>query len=132
MAGKRKVDPAIVDSVFIEDDGKSETAYRTDAQIETVVTDKTGEVIAVGSPNEVKASMPTWVARVSQIHMTMKVTPQIKGVFVGVEKGMTIELNTFDPTIVDMIVTDLDDRIFSDVFNGLSRATKIIEESKKV
>lgn len=129
MTGKRKIDDAVVDAVF-NADGSNSAAEKATMAME--VKDTGGNVISTGSAGDVIKAMPTWVARVSQIHMTMKVTPQIKGVFVGVEKGMTIELNTFDPSIVDAVVQDLEDRIISDVFNGLSRATKIIEDSKKV
>jgi len=117
MAEKAKTAEEIVNNVF------PGTVDPTDfaPQIKTTFKDAQGA--------ELKGS--DWVARVSSMSLSLKVTPKIGDTYVSVERALTVELNTLDKEIVQEIWKDLQKQVVGGVFSSLSLAVKQLSEAKK-
>ena len=120
-----KLNADVVDNVFQATDGMS-----TDPFIKTEYKDSDGNVVGNGSP--VSAfSNADWVARVSSMSLSIKVTPKIGNDFLSVERAITVDINTLDKDIVHGIWKDLQQQVTSGVFNTLSLTLKQLNEVKK-
>lgn len=72
-----------------------------------------------------------WIARVSSMSLSIKVTPKIGDTYISIERALTVDLNTHDKKIVQEVWTDLQKQVVGGVFNTLSIVSKQISEVKK-
>ena len=126
---KEKIDAGVVDSVF-DKDVTASTLDSLEGQTKTVYTDKDGVELAQGAPDEA-FSKADWVARVSSMSLSIKVTPKIGNDFISVERAITVDVNTLDKEIVHGIWKNLQTQVISGVFNTLSMTLKQINDVKK-
>lgn len=94
-----------------------------EAQTKTTLLDKDG--------NKIDPQGDDWVARVSSMSLSVRVTPKIGDTYVGVERELTIEVNTRDKKVVDEIWKQLQQQVVGGVFNTLSMAVKQLSDIKK-
>lgn len=120
------IDPKIVDAVF----PSSTTPQDFAEQTKTIYYDKDGKELAQGAPNETFTDKD-WVARVSSMSLSIKVTPKIGNDFLSVERAMTIDLNTLDKDKVHGIWKNLQEQVVGGVFNTLAITLKQLNEVKK-
>ena len=118
-----KLDSQIVDAVFSTD--ADELAPTT----KTELKDVDGNVVATGEPG--KITMPQdWVARVSSMSLSIKVTPKIGNDFLSVERAITVDVNTLDKEVVQQIWKNLQSQVISGVFNTLGLTLNKLTEVK--
>lgn len=120
------IDPKIVDAVFPSSTNPNDFVEQT----KTVYLDKDGKVLAQGAPNETFTDKD-WVARVSSMSLSIKVTPKIGNDFLSVERAMTIDLNTLDKDKVHAIWKNLQEQVVGGVFNTLAITLKQLNDVKK-
>lgn len=119
----QKLDSQIVDAVFSTD--ADELAPTT----KTELKDVDGNVVATGEPG--KITMPQdWVARVSSMSLSIKVTPKIGNDFLSVERAITVDVNTLDKEVVQQIWKNLQSQVISGVFNTLGLTLNKLTEVK--
>jgi len=117
----KNIDSQIVDSVFSTDE--SELA----PTMKTTMMDATGKVIAEGEPNAA-VDPNDWVAKVSSMSLSIKVTPKIGNDYMSVERQIVVDVNTRDKDVVQAIWKNLQTQVISGVFNTLSMTlTKLTE-----
>lgn len=116
----------VLDAVF----GATDNPEQVIDQTKTVYQDKDGNILAQGKPSEVVVNSD-WVARVSSMSLTVKVTPKIDDTFLSVERGMTVDINTFDRDKIDGIWVQLQSEVVGGVFNTLTKVQKQMQEVKK-
>lgn len=122
----KKIDSQeIVDAVF-----NAENEEQVEAQTKTQYLDKEGNVVAEGKPSEVNTK-EDWVARVSSMSLSIKVTPKVGNEYLSVERAITVDVNTLDKEIVQGIWKNLQDQVLSGVFNTLSKTLKQLQDVKK-
>lgn len=119
-----KLDSQVVDSVFAPANEDYSPIIKTEFK------DKEGNVVANGTPSE-PFSNKDWVARVSSMSLSIKVTPKIGNDFLSVERAITVDINTLDKEIVHAIWKDLQQQVTSGVFNTLSMTLKQLTDVKK-
>lgn len=120
------IDPKIVDAVFPSSTNPNDFVEQT----KTVYLDKDGKELAQGAPNETFTDKD-WVARVSSMSLSIKVTPKIGNDFLSVERAMTIDLNTLDKDKVHAIWKNLQEQVVGGVFNTLAITLKQLNDVKK-
>lgn len=121
-----KINPEVVDAVF----GSTTDAKDFVAQTKTVYTDAEGKEVAQGAPTEAFTDKD-WVARVSAMSLSIKVTPKIGNDYLSVERQITVDVNTLDKDTVHGIWKNLQEQVVSGVFNTLSMTLKQLNEVKK-
>lgn len=126
---KEKIDVGVVDSVF-DAEVAAATLDSTEGQLKTVYTDKDGNELAQGEPDSAYTKAD-WVARVSSMSLSIKVTPKIGNDFISVERAITVDVNTLDKEIVHGIWKNLQTQVISGVFNTLGLTLKQINDVKK-
>lgn len=122
----KDISSEVVDAVFsgILDDKKVES------HISTTYTGADGKPLEVtGSP--ANADTSDWVAKVSSMSLSIKVTPKIGNDYLSVERAMTIDVNTRDKELLQGIWKNLQSQVVSGVFNTLGMTIKQIQEIKK-
>lgn len=124
-----KLSPLVVDQVF---GGENATTPEViEPQVKVEMKDSAGKTIATGSLADSKLS-EDWVARVSSMSLSIKVTPKIGDTYVSVGRDMTIDLNTLDKAIVQGVWKDLQKQVISGVFDSLTMTIKQLSEARKV
>lgn len=119
----QKLDSQIVDAVFSTD------ADALAPTMKTELKDEDGNVVATGEPG--KITMPQdWVARVSSMSLSIKVTPKIGNDFLSVERAITVDVNTLDKEVVQQIWKNLQSQVISGVFNTLGLTLNKLTEVK--
>lgn len=126
---KEKIDVGVVDSVF-DAEVAAATLDSTEGQLKTVYMDKDGNELAQGEPDSAYTKAD-WVARVSSMSLSIKVTPKIGNDFISVERAITVDVNTLDKEIVHGIWKNLQTQVISGVFNTLGLTLKQINDVKK-
>jgi hypothetical protein len=117
----QKLDSQIVDSVF------STNAEELTPTMKTEMKDSLGNVVATGEPNSLQLGND-WVARVSSMSLSIKVTPKIGNDFLSVERAITVDVNTLDKEVIQQIWKNLQSQVISGVFNTLGLTlTKLTE-----
>lgn len=117
----QKLDSQIVDSVF------STNAEELTPTMKTEMKDSLGNVVASGEPNNIQLGND-WVARVSSMSLSIKVTPKIGNDFLSVERAITVDVNTLDKEVIQQIWKNLQSQVISGVFNTLGLTlTKLTE-----
>lgn len=122
----KSIDAQVVDSVFtgITDETK------VDAHINTTYTGADGKPLPVtGAP--ATADADDWVAKVSSMSLSIKVTPKIGNDYLSVERAMTVDVNTRDKELLQGIWKNLQTQVVSGVFNTLGMTLKQLQEVKK-
>ena len=119
----QKLDSQIVDAVFSTDADELAPTMKTELK------DEEGNVVATGEPG--KITMPQdWVARVSSMSLSIKVTPKIGNDFLSVERAITVDVNTLDKEVVQQIWKNLQSQVISGVFNTLGLTLNKLTEVK--
>lgn len=119
----QKLDSQIVDAVFSTDADELAPTMKTELK------DVDGNVVANGEPG--KITMPQdWVARVSSMSLSIKVTPKIGNDFLSVERAITVDVNTLDKEVVQQIWKNLQSQVISGVFNTLGLTLNKLTEVK--
>ena len=126
-----KLNAEKVDELFAQapEDIAKASILNAGAQLKAEVKGFKGEVIAEGSLDEVKADQPEWVAKVSQMSLSVKVTPKIRDVFVSVEKSLTVDVNTRDSEVVQAIWEQMQDTVLTDTIDTVVKAATLLNKA---
>lgn len=126
MSKNNEIDLEVVNAVLTIDPKELEPQTKTEFK------DAEGKVIAEGNPAVAVADIGSdWVARVSSMSLSIKVTPKIGNDFMSVERSITVDVNTLDKNIVQGIWKSLQEQVVAGVFNTLSLTLKQLNEAKK-
>lgn len=120
------IDPQIVDALFKPTTDATEFIPQT----KTIYYDKDGNEIGAGIPTDV-FTKADYVARVSSMSLSVKVTPKVGNDYLSVERQITLDINTLDKEIIYAIWKDLQEQVVGGTLNTLTMTLKRLNEVKK-
>ena len=120
------IDPQIVDALFKPTTDATEFIPQT----KTTYYDKDGNEIGEGAPTDI-FTKGDFVARVSSMSLSVKVTPKVGNDYLSVERQITLEINTLDKEIIYGIWKDLQEQVVGGTLNTLTMTLKRLNDVKK-
>lgn len=135
MARSKTLTPEMVDDIFeldVMSDVEKMTIIDKEAQVSVVAKNEKGETIMEKTAVKDVQLTEEWLARVSDISLSVKVTPKIRDTFVSVEKAMTININTMDAETVQDIWESLQDTVIADTLDTVVKVADLMAKKAGV